>query len=73
MKGSVNPALVHFDPLEVEGVACYSLDELEMLIQAAKVVFSGWFIQLIRWYAGKPSEVQAIKVYTGKRRLLASE
>jgi isopentenyldiphosphate isomerase len=72
-EGSVDPALVHFDPLEVEGIACYSLDDLETLIQDGKVVFSGWLIQLIHWYLGRPSELQVLKSYTRKRLLLPSE
>ncbi len=69
----VDPALVHFDPLEVEGIACYSLDDLETLIRNGKVAFSGWFVQLIHWYLGKPSELQVLKIYTRKRLLLPSE
>jgi isopentenyldiphosphate isomerase len=69
----VDPALVHFDPFEVEGIACYSLDDLETLIRNGKVAFSGWFVQLIHWYLGKPSELQVLKIYTRKRLLLPSE
>lgn len=72
-EGSFDPALVHFDPLEVEGIACYSLDDLEALFRNGKVAISGWFVQLIHWYLGRPSELQVLKIYTRKRLLMLSE
>ena len=68
-EGYGDPAQVHFDPIEVEGIACYSLEELEALIQEGKTAFSGWFVQLIHWYLGKPSEVQVLKRFTRKQLL----
>jgi len=71
-EGKVDPVLVHFDPLEVEGIACYSLEDLETLIRNGKVAFSGWFVQLIHWYLGRPSELQVLKSFTRQRLLLLS-
>ena len=71
-EGIVDPMLVDFDPLEVEWTACYSLDELEALIREGKVAFSGWFVQLVHWYLGRPSELQVLKSYSHKRLLLPS-
>lgn len=65
----VDPALVCIDPVEVEEIALYSLDELEALIRRAKPAFSGWFVQLIQWYLDKPSELKVIRTYTHKRLL----
>jgi isopentenyldiphosphate isomerase len=72
-EGVVDPGLVRFDPIEVEGIACYSLTELETLIQDGKVAFSGWFVQLIRWYLGRPSALQVLKSFSRRRLLLPSE
>lgn len=72
-EGIVDPALVQFDPLEVERIAWYSLDALDPLIRNEKVAFCGWFVQLIHWYLGKPSELQVQKIYTRKRLLLLPE
>jgi len=72
-EGSVDPTRVHFDPLEVEWIACYSLDDLEALIRNGKVAFSGWFVQLIHWYLGRSSELQVMKNYSRKRLLLPPE
>jgi isopentenyldiphosphate isomerase len=62
-EGIVNPAQVRIDPLEVDGVAYYHLDALDRLIQDRQVVFSGWFVQLIQWYLGKPSQMNILETY----------
>ncbi|OGO61482.1 MAG: hypothetical protein A2032_06970 [Chloroflexi bacterium RBG_19FT_COMBO_49_13] len=68
-EGSVDPTLVRFDPLEVEGIAYYSLDELEGLIQSRTDAISGWFEQLFNWYTGKPAELNVLRTYKHKRLL----
>jgi len=69
-EGRVDPALVRFDPREVEGIATYRLDELEALIGNGKEKISGWFVQLISWYLGKPSGMKVLRTYTRDRLLL---
>lgn len=71
-EGRVDPSRVRFDPVEVERIAFYSLNELEDLIRNGQVAFSGWFVQLLRWYQEKPSELELLKTYS-KRRLLLAE
>jgi isopentenyldiphosphate isomerase len=71
-EGRVDPSRVRFDPVEVERIAFYSLNELEQLIQNGQVAFSGWFVQLLRWYQNRPSELQVLETYS-KRRLLLPE
>jgi 16S rRNA (adenine1518-N6/adenine1519-N6)-dimethyltransferase len=72
-EGRVDPSRVRFDPLEVEAVASYRLDELEAMLQGGQVKFSGWFVQLLRWYRGQPSELQVMKQTSGKRWLLPED
>jgi isopentenyldiphosphate isomerase len=72
-EGRVDLSRVRFDPLEVERIDCYSLDALEELIRNGQVAFSGWFVQLIQWYLGKPSELQVMKSYVHKRLLLPTK
>jgi isopentenyldiphosphate isomerase len=72
-EGTVDPTLVHYDPLEVEWTACYSLIELEALIRNGKVAFSSWFVQLIHWYLGRSSELQVLINYSHKRLLLTPD
>jgi isopentenyldiphosphate isomerase len=64
-----DPTRLHFDPVEVEQVAAYSLDELDTLIGNGQVAFSSWFVQLIRWYMDRPSDLQVLKNYSKKRLL----
>ncbi len=71
-EGSVNPTLVHFDPKEVERVESYQLAELETFIERGEIAFSGWFIQLLFWYLGKPSMMQVLRIYQPKRLLIPS-
>jgi isopentenyldiphosphate isomerase len=72
-EGMVDPARVRFDPQEVEGITYYRLEELEALIQSGESVFSGWFVQLIRWYLGKPAEMKVLKTYPHDRLLLLED
>ena len=69
-EGCVNPIQVQFDPLEVEKITYYHLEELEALIQSGEAVFSSWFVQLLKWYVGKPAELQVMRTYSHNRLLL---
>ncbi len=69
-EGRVDPFQVRFDPIEVERVFTFNLIELDKVIRNGQVACSGWFVQLICWYLGKPSEVQVIKNYSQRRLLL---
>jgi len=72
-EGGVNPSSVCFDPLEVEGIAYYHLEELEALIQRGEVAVSGWFVQLINWYLDKPSELDVIETFPRVRLLFPTD
>ncbi len=72
-EGDVDPEAVRFDPVEVERIAYYNLDELQALIQAGDVPFSGWFLQLIRWYLDRPARLEVIKTYSRRRLLFHGE
>jgi isopentenyl-diphosphate Delta-isomerase len=54
-EGMVHPADVKFDPVEIEAIHYFSLDELWDMVNGGKVKFCGWFVELLNWYAGKPS------------------
>jgi len=56
-EGLVDPAKVKFDPVEIEGINYYSLDELREMITEGDVKFCGWFVELLNWYTGKPSRM----------------
>lgn len=69
-EGRVDPTRVRIDPFDVEWLASYSLNELDTQIAAGQVAFSGWFVQLLRWYLGRPSRLFILKEYSKKRLLL---
>jgi isopentenyldiphosphate isomerase len=56
-KGMVETNKVKFDPLEIEDVNYYSIDELQEMILDGNVKFCGWFVELLNWYLGKPTKM----------------
>ncbi len=56
-KGVVDPDKVKFDPIEIEEINYYSVDELEEMIQEGCIKFCGWFVELLNWYSGKPARM----------------
>jgi len=56
-KGVVSPNKVKFDPIEIEEVNYYSVDELQKMIKDGDVKFCGWFVELLNWYLGKPAKM----------------
>jgi len=62
-RGIVEPPLVKFDPVEIERVDFYSLDELQELIGSKKHNFSYWFEQILRWYFGESSALEVLMKY----------
>jgi len=59
-EGTVDPAKVKFDPVEIESINYYSLNELQELIAAGNIKFCGWFVELLNWYSGKPAKMDFI-------------
>jgi len=57
-EGMVNPAKVKFDPIEIEEINYYSVDELQEMIKEGNVKFCGWFVELSNWYLGKPTKMR---------------
>ncbi len=56
-EGQVRPADVKFDPEEIESVHYFSLNELWDMVNGGTVEFCGWFVELLKWYAGKASKM----------------
>jgi isopentenyldiphosphate isomerase len=56
-EGMVDPAKVKFDPVEIEEINYYTLNELQQMVNEGEVTFCGWFVELLNWYAGKPSKI----------------
>jgi isopentenyl-diphosphate delta-isomerase len=62
-QGGVDPDLVDFDPIEIDEIYYYNLDELIQKMKDEKNIFCGWFIEVLNWYLGKPSQLSIIKDY----------
>jgi isopentenyldiphosphate isomerase len=67
-QGSVDPPLVQFDPVEIEGIYYFNLVELLEQMKAHEEAFCNWFIQIIRWAKGQPSELNVLKIQEDVRR-----
>jgi len=61
-EGVVEPAVVRFDPAEVERIDYYSWQELDALMSQG-IAFSRWFAQLLKWRLGAPHELKILKVF----------
>jgi len=72
-EGRADPKLIHFDPLEVENVTSYRMDELEELINKGEAAFTTWLVQIINWYLEKPSELEIIEIFSYDRFLILTE
>jgi len=48
------------DPKEVAGIEYYTIPQLEEMIVSEQALFAPWFIQLIRWYTGKPANMEVL-------------
>jgi len=62
-RGIVDPALVKFDPLEVEQIGYYDLEELGGMIRGGRHEFCSWFVQILNWYTGGSAELTVLKTY----------
>jgi len=59
-KGVVDPEKVKFDPIEIEAINYYSLNELQEMIEEGNIIFCGWFVELLNWYLEKPAKMSFI-------------
>jgi len=60
-QGTVEPILMQFDPVEIERIDYYSLDELKEMLGNDAHNFSYWFEQIFQWYMGNPSALQVLE------------
>jgi isopentenyldiphosphate isomerase len=64
-QGPVDPTLVRFDPVELDQIAYYDLAELLNRMKSGEEAFCRWFVQIIHWAVGNPSELRILQVHTG--------
>ena len=56
-EGIVDPDKVKFDPIEIEEINYYSVNELQEMIKEGDVKICNWFMELLNWYSGKLSKM----------------
>ena len=62
-EGKVNPKQVQFDPVEIEEVGYYSLDDILQMMGDKENQFCGWFIEILNLYLHKTANLTILKVY----------
>ncbi|MGB0387849.1 MAG: NUDIX hydrolase [Ardenticatenaceae bacterium] len=48
------------DLRETEEIAYHTIPEIEEMMTSGQVPFAPWFVQLFRWYIGKPAKMDVI-------------
>ncbi len=61
--GIVEPETVRFDPVEIESVAYYRLEEVATMLETQPALFSRWFKQLLLWHFRKPNELRVLHTF----------
>ena len=56
-EGVLDPDKVIFDPVEIEDVGYYSINELKEMMKEGNLKFCGWFVEILNWYLGKPAKM----------------
>ena len=59
-EGTLEGAPPRIDRHEIAHTAYYTLPELEEMMTVGDILFSSWFVQLLRWYAGRPATLQVL-------------
>ena len=59
-EGTVDPGKVKFDPIEIEEINYYNLNELQEMIREHRSNFCGWFVELLNWHTGKSANFLSI-------------
>ena len=62
-EGTIDPALVRFDPGEIEEVNYYRTSELTEMINAGSSKFCEWFVEILKWYSGEPSKLTVLREF----------
>jgi isopentenyldiphosphate isomerase len=56
-EGIVDPMYVIFDPIEIDEINYYSVEELKDLMRGGNVKFCSWFVELLNWHLGQPTRM----------------
>ncbi len=59
-EGVLDPDKVIFDPVEIEEVGHYSINELKEMMKEGNLKFCGWFVEILNWYSKKPANLKVL-------------
>ena len=45
---------------EIQQIVYHTIPEIEEMMALGQVPFTSWFVQLLRWYTGKPADMQVV-------------
>jgi isopentenyldiphosphate isomerase len=63
-EGTVDPARVKFDPVEIESIQYLSRAEVNQLMGKQPAAFCGWFLELWQAYQNEPTQkLQMLETY----------
>jgi isopentenyldiphosphate isomerase len=62
-QGFVDPAKVQFDPVELDQVFYFSWTELLERMTTDGVAFCTWFVQIVNWLTGRPSQMGVLELH----------
>ncbi|MDP1545819.1 MAG: NUDIX domain-containing protein [Anaerolineales bacterium] len=60
-EGVVIPALVRFDPVEIEAIAYASVNELKSMLTHERDRLCGWFVELLELYLNGKGKMQVME------------
>jgi isopentenyldiphosphate isomerase len=65
-EGTVDPARVNFDPVEIESIQYLSMDEVDQMVRNQPSLCCGWFLELWCAYKNEPTRsLQVVDKYPG--------
>jgi isopentenyl-diphosphate delta-isomerase type 1 len=59
-EGVVDEGPLTVDPHEIQEVRYHTLAEIQEMMASERVQFTSWFVQLFRWYTGKPTRMKIL-------------
>ena len=62
-EGTFDGGTIRFDPMEIEEVYYYSLDEIREMIEGGQIGFCGWFLEIFKWYVGEAAELTVLQTF----------
>lgn len=63
-EGVLDPDKVIFDPVEIEDVGYYSINELKEMMKEGNLKFCGWFVEILNWYLKKQANLKVLDLPT---------